>query len=311
MVPARASGPSHAFLTFSMHVMFIYLLELTGQARVKRIEVERNRYKIAEPAVYLGGALPGLLGSGKPIRRRALLIACSYPPPKETNLMIGDKRFLSQETDVDLPGETPKQRRDNRKDNEQSRTVDLQRALPNTIVDLKKVYDMLLNCRGFVPDEIVVLTDADDENELVRSIKDKGTRVEYSGSENVLRWMCRLASGLGVKAASFEESGHDHVNDVATSLFLYFGGHGSSRPEFGSESLLTTHQQAVVGTEEDLRDEMLMLSDYQRVRSRPTAMLSFLLRCIYRSYIDVMMLFYSDKLCYALCSALGAWFLRR
>lgn len=233
---------------------------------MQRINAERARYARAKPAVYLGGALPGLLGAGRRIRRRALLIACSYPVPTETNLIIGDRRFLSPETDVDVEGESREERKKARERNLNTRQVDLPRALPNALNDLFKVYRMLVDHRGFSREEIVVLTDGADSNPLVRSIKEDGVRIEHSNSENVLQWMCRLGSGLGSKPTNCGAGGAHGVEDVSTSLFLYYSGHGSSRPEFAPQSPLTTHQQAVCGTEEDLRDEMLLCSDYKRVR---------------------------------------------
>lgn len=75
-----------------------------------------------------------------------------------------------------------------------------------------------------------------------------------SDHKNAVTWMSALVSGL-----------EDSRDAVSTSLFLYFAGHGGQRDEFGYHRYVPEHERAVCAAEDDKMDEFIMLTDSCRV----------------------------------------------
>lgn len=131
--------------------------------------------------------------AGTSVRRRALLIACTYCT-----------RGTSW-GETDFPGTAPEP---------------FATELASTVNDAVSMYRVLVNKRGWKAADIVVLTD-DMGREEIQDLRSKGVRVDRSDIKSVTRWMGRLVSGLETgDACGSQRNSTKHAN----SLFLFMGG---------------------------------------------------------------------------------------
>lgn len=132
--------------------------------------------------------------AGTLVRRRALLIACTYT--QETSNYWEERDFPRTESE---PHAT---------------------ELASTVTDAVSVYEVLVKQRGWKAADIVVLTD-DMKREEIQYLQRKGVLVDGSDIKSVARWMGRLVSGLGTEDACGSQANRSkHAN----SLFLFMGG---------------------------------------------------------------------------------------
>lgn len=168
------------------------------------------------------------------VRRRALIIACSYSWSRLAHQAPDDCISVADS-------------------GKGSPTVARPSLLPESISDGLRMFDVLV-ARGWNRADIVVLVDKEFDR-VVQHTAGCHT-VAVSDKESATNWMGRMVSGL--------DSAPDYVS---SSLFLSFSGHGGQNREFGEFSHLSATERETWRTEDDGMDEFIMLSDYQEIRN--------------------------------------------
>lgn len=200
--------------------------------RITKMESRRTRDNLSEVPQY--GNIFGIYVFPRmpKIRRRALIIACTY---------TGGILSHSTQCGGDVQSE-PK--------------VWTPSPLHGTLKDARNIIRALVR-KGWNTRDIVVLSErhlqtaatGDREDDMRLWNSEAFHACSASSLTNAITWLNGLVAGL-----------EDCPENVSSSLFLYFAGHGVQKSEFGEGQHIPTGH-AAVASEDDRMDEYIMLSD--------------------------------------------------